>query len=427
MKKRKMVVVLTSFAVAASLCITSLASVSTPATAEPATSSTAGRENGKKENVVEELSQDVELDDGVNIEIPMDLSFSIDPINLMEKGQILSKEYTFKNNSDRDVRITFSEIHYTFSNEQDFRSLKSLDELNPYSTTKDIFLYLENVSPKVKLEASDSQELKEPAKDFDPNVEEETEGNGEEVEVVSYHQMEEQKIVITDEIQNNACSFILSGNKNSSTNKITFRFNGAVTEFPEEPWENSDIKIHVTYDCTFEVKEEAVLESLAAIEETIETVEGTAAESRSPEEGKEDLKESESMEGTAASPEENDEELKETSESSKEDSTQSGENETEKESQGSSGSQSSEDKGDVGTKEEGQDSSQKEEASDKKNDGNYSGNESAGNSSSEKNASSENSSGKSDSSSSNNTSEKSDNSEESGKSERTDSGTANAM
>lgn len=408
-----MVSVLTSFAVAASFCITSLGSVSTSATADAATSSTAGRENGKKENVVEELSQDVELDDGVNIEIPMDLSFSIDPINLMEKGQILSKEYTFKNNSDRDVRITFSEIHYTFSNEQDFRSLKSLDELNPYSTTKDIFLYLENVSPKVKLEASDSQELKEPAKDFDPNVEEETEGNGEEVEVVSYHQMEEQKIVITDEIQNNACSFILSGNKNSSTNKITFRFNGAVTEFPEEPWENGDVTINVVYDCIFETKEEKTLESIAVLEETTEAVHIDTAEKELPEESKDVVKENESMEETVGS--------------ANEDSTQGEKNETEKESGTSGGSQSAEDKessdnktddkGDTEGKEQ-HNSSQKEEASDKDNGGNHSGN---ANSDSEKNDSNGNSSGKDDSSSSNDTSEKSNISEGSSV-EKTDSG-----
>lgn len=416
MKKRKMVSVLTSFAVAASFCITSLGSVFTPATADAATSSTAGRENGKKENVVEELSQDVELDDGVNIEIPVDLSFSIDPINLMEKGQILSKEYTFKNNSDRDVRITFSEIHYTFSNEEDFRSLKSLDELNPYSTTKDIFLYLENVSPKVKLEVSDSQELKESAKDFDPNVEEETEEDGEEKEVVSYHQMEEQKIVITDEIQNNACSFILSGNKNSSTNKLTFRFNGAVTEFPEEPWDYGDIEIHVVYDCIFEAKEERAPESITVIGETIKAVESAAAEIESPEENKEVVEESESIEETAGS--------------SKEDSTQGEKNEKETESGTSGGAQSSEDKelsdnktddkGDTEGKEE-HNSSQKEEASDKDNSENYSGNEGTANSDSEKNDSSGNSSGKGDSSSSNDTSEKSNNSEGSS-AENTNSG-----
>lgn len=416
MKKRKMVSVLTSFAVAASFCITSLGSVSTPATADAAPSSTTRQENGKKENLVEAIRQDVELEEGVNIEIPMDLSFSIDPIDLMEKGQIQSKEYTFKNNSDRDVRITFSEIYYTFSNEEDFRSLDSLEELNPYSTTKDIFLYLENVSPKVKLETLDSQELEVTDENFDPNIEE-TENTEEEMDIDNYYQLEEQKVVITDEMQYDACSFVLSGNKNSSKNKITFRLNGAVTEFPEEQWEDSDIEIYVSYDCIFEEKEDEIPQSVSAIEK--EAVEGTVAESGSIDE--------------TADSQKGKEDLKETADSSKEDSTQ-GEGNIEKESEASDGSHSSEDKepaddktenkGDTGGKQEEQDSSQKEEVSGKEDGGNHSGNEDTGNSDTEKNGSSDNGSGKDDSSSNNNTSEKNDNSEDSS-SEKTDSGKDN--
>lgn len=417
MKKRKMVAVLTSFAVAASFCITSLGSVSTPATADAAPSSTTRQENGKKENLVEAIRQDVELEEGVNIEIPMDLSFSIDPIDLMEKGQIQSKEYTFKNNSDRDVRITFSEIYYTFSNEEDFRSLDSLEELNPYSTTKDIFLYLENVSPKVKLETLDSQELEVTDENFDPNIEE-TENTEEEMDIDNYYQLEEQKVVITDEMQYDACSFVLSGNKNSSKNKITFRLNGAVTEFPEEPWEDSDIEIHVSYDCIFEEKEDEIPQSVSAIEK--EAVEGAVAESGSINE--------------TADSQKGKEDLKENADSSKEDSIQDEGNKTEKESETSDGSHTTEDKkpaddktenkGDTGGKQEEQDSTQKEDVSDKEEGGNHSGNEDTGNSDTEKNGSSDNSSGKGDSSSNNDTSEKKDNSEDSS-SEKTDSGKDN--
>lgn len=402
MKKRKMVVVLTSFAVAASFCITSLGSVSTPATADAATSSTAGRENGKKENVVEELSQDVELEEGVNLEIPVDLSFSIDSINLMEKGQIYSKEYTFKNNGNRDVRITFSEIYYTFSNETDFRSLKSLDELNTYSTTKDIFLYLENVSPKVKMEVSDSQQVEETLEDFDPNVEMESEENNEEEYIEVYKQMEEQKIVITDELQKDAGSFVLSGNKNSAANAITFRFNGAVTEFPEVPWEDGDVEIHVVYKCFLEEKEEKVPETIAVMEETTEAVDIDTAEKELPEESNEGPKES-GFEETGDLSEEN-ETLEETDGSSKEDSAR--EEENEEESGASGGTQPSEDKDapdnkpdDVGTKEEVEDSSQKEESSDNGNSMNQSGDGGTENSDSEENSSSEKTGGGKDNSS----------------------------
>lgn len=404
MKKRKRVSVLTSFAVAASFCITSLGSVSTPATADAAPSSTTRQENGKKENLVEAIRQDVELEEGVNIEIPMDLSFSIDPIDLMEKGQIQSKEYTFKNNSDRDVRITFSEIYYTFSNEEDFRSLDSLEELNPYSTTKDIFLYLENVSPKVKLETLDSQELEVTDENFDPNIEE-TENTEEEMDIDNYYQLEEQKVVITDEIQYDACSFVLSGNKNSSKNKITFRLNGAVTEFPEEPWEDSDIEIHVSYDCIFEEKEDEIPQSVSAIEK--EAVEGAVAESGSIDE--------------TADSQKGKEDLKENADSSKEDSIQDEGNKTEKESETSDGSHTTEDKkpaddktenkGDTGGKQEEQDSSQKEEVSDQGGSGNQSGNEAAGDSGLKNDDNSNTDSERSHSSESSNTSENSNYSE----------------
>lgn len=405
MKKRKMVAVLTSVAVAASFCITSLGSVSTPATADAAPSSTTRQENGKKENLVEAIRQDVELEEGVNIEIPMDLSFSIDPIDLMEKGQIQSKEYTFKNNSDRDVRITFSEIYYTFSNEEDFRSLESLEELNPYSTTKDIFLYLENVSPKVKLETLDIQELEVTDENFDPNIEEETENTEEEMDIDNYYQLEEQKVVITDEMQYDACSFVLSGNKNSSKNKITFRLNGAVTEFPEEPWEDSDIEIHVSYDCIFEEKEDEIPESISVIEK--EAVEGAVAESGSINE--------------TADSQKGKEDLKENADSSKEENIQDEGNEIEKESEVSDGSHSSEDKepvddktenkGDTGGKQEEQDSSQKEEVSDQGGSGNQSGNEAAGDSGLKNDDNSNTDSERSHSSESSNTSENSNYSE----------------
>lgn len=400
-----MVAVLTSVAVAASFCITSLGSVSTPATADAAPSSTTRQENGKKENLVEAIRQDVELEEGVNIEIPMDLSFSIDPIDLMEKGQIQSKEYTFKNNSDRDVRITFSEIYYTFSNEEDFRSLESLEELNPYSTTKDIFLYLENVSPKVKLETLDIQELEVTDENFDPNIEEETENTEEEMDIDNYYQLEEQKVVITDEMQYDACSFVLSGNKNSSKNKITFRLNGAVTEFPEEPWEDSDIEIHVSYDCIFEEKEDEIPESISVIEK--EAVEGAVAESGSINE--------------TADSQKGKEDLKENADSSKEENIQDEGNEIEKESEVSDGSHSSEDKepvddktenkGDTGGKQEEQDSSQKEEVSDQGGSGNQSGNEAAGDSGLKNDDNSNTDSERSHSSESSNTSENSNYSE----------------
>lgn len=315
MKKRKMVAVLTSFAVAASFCITSLGSVSTPVTADAATSSTAGRENGKKENVVEELSQDVELDDGVNIEIPMDLSFSIDPINLMEKGQIQSKEYNFKNNSDRDVRITLSEIYYTFSNDKDFRCLKSYDELNPYSETKDIYLYLENNSEKVKLETLGSQELF--LKDFNPNIEEDSEQDIENAD--TYYPLREQKVVITDEVQYDACSFILSGKQDSSKSKISFHLNGAVSEFPDESWDNSDVEIHVLYSCSFvEDEKKKTEENVLATEEYVkesetqedQIKEDNKKETESLKDQMEETGEEEETESTGSSIEEEDDNVK---------------------------------------------------------------------------------------------------------------------
>lgn len=415
MKTRKIEIVLTSLMLAVSFCITSLAGVSTPTTADKATSSTAKRENGKELNVVEALRQDVELDDGVNIEIPMDLSFSIDPINLMERGQIQSKDYTFKNNSDRDVRITFSEIYYTFSNDEDFRSLKSIEELNSYSTTKDIFLYLENISPSVKLEALDTQELKADDEKFDPNVED----INKETDTDTYLQMEEQKVVITDKIQYDACSFVLPGNKNSLKNKITFRFNGAVTEFPEELWDNSDIEVYVSYDCVFEEKEEKLLESIPAIEKGIEAEEIATIES-------ETLDESGLIEKKADDPDES-EALEEKADSSKENNSQSEKNETKKDIEASGGCQpvedkelpdnKPEDKRDTGDGKEEQDSSQKEDISDIGNSGNYLDNKSDTNGSSEK----KESSGNRNNSDNDDTSEESHNSEENSSSEKKES------
>lgn len=76
----------------------------------------------------------------VNVHLPDDISFIVDPFHMLGGEQIISDTYTFENNSDTNMLVTLESAEYIFANADDFRALSSPFDMNSPSDKKDIFL-----------------------------------------------------------------------------------------------------------------------------------------------------------------------------------------------------------------------------------------------------------------------------------------------
>lgn len=146
----------------------------------------------------------------ISVIFPTILDFTIDPLEILEKGQIFSDTFLFENNSNVDVRIILTDLVCRFANDQDFRALASPYEEKGDIGLKDICLYLQNVS-----EWSDEMEIPE-------------------------------EWVITDDNMPGEVSFILSCDKNAYDNTAVFKMGGSVAPSPDKIWEDNDVKVEMT-------------------------------------------------------------------------------------------------------------------------------------------------------------------------------------
>lgn len=149
-----------------------------------------------------------------DLSVPSDFSFVLDPLNISGKGQIQSGQYVFENNGSIDLEVTLHKIYYQFPNDVDFRSITSPELLDFSSSTKDLYLYLEQMPP----EGIEGEGIK--------------------------------TVLTTNKETTESISFVLSADKSAPNNKVTFTLGGSSSEGTDIWWEDGDIKINVVYTYT---------------------------------------------------------------------------------------------------------------------------------------------------------------------------------
>lgn len=169
----------------------------------------------------------------VQIEVPSNISFILDPFELNSKGQIYSSVFDIVNKSDVDVEIEISDIKYIFSDGSECVASAAPIASSTDSDKKDIYLFLNWVD------------------DVQADMRESTSSVG-----VS-HTAEDLDVVITAEEKVSPRTFFLKAATYNSKNiqiispasRISFCLDGSINSNPSIPWEKGDVKIELSYVC----------------------------------------------------------------------------------------------------------------------------------------------------------------------------------
>lgn len=192
----------------------------------------------------------IKEDTGLRIEVPTELPFVIDPFEITGRGQVYSQDFQIINRSAERVKVTLTEIKYSFKNNKDFRAVSALEDIDDTSDKKDIFLTLD------------------------------IEETGE-------------TLAITDQSPLKNYSFLLAsgngdGEESGESDRITFSIGGSVNPSPRSEWYRNDVRIEILY--TFEPASAETTESSIS-DDSFESI--TAPEEDNETETQEDMQETE--------------------------------------------------------------------------------------------------------------------------------------
>lgn len=169
-------------------------------------------------------SSDLALDEAlgiepiVNVKVPENISFVIDPFEVNGRGQIFSDDLPVTNFSNVDVIVKIKSLHYTFKNDTDFVCLDQPYDYFSHSTLKAVNMLLKSDVPEFE--------------DF----------------------------VITNRVDEApSFEFYLAASTYDETNtwmslnegsEMKFSLGGTVSEAPDIPWESDDIILTIDFDVT---------------------------------------------------------------------------------------------------------------------------------------------------------------------------------
>jgi hypothetical protein len=162
-------------------------------------------ENALEEEVAqEEALSETDERDILNIVIPSDLNFTIDPLDLAGRGQVYSDAQTIENLGETDVIVSFSDVSVVFANETDFEAVSAPFNAYAGSARKAIYLLLDFGRPDV------------PA------------------------------AVLTDKTRTDAPAVFMSA-AGSEPNACSLSLSGNVNYGKDADWQDGDVKIRLTY------------------------------------------------------------------------------------------------------------------------------------------------------------------------------------
>ncbi|GHV12553.1 hypothetical protein FACS1894219_05680 [Clostridia bacterium] len=170
----------------------------------------------------------------VNVVVPADIDFTIDPFELAGRGQVYADPYVIENHGTNSVLITFTDMNVIFANDTDFKALtQPFDEFSE-SEYKSVYLVL----------------------DFG-------------IDTIS-------PVVLTDYNRAKEVTIPLNADENSN---VTIGIIGSVNHAPAVDWANDDVKISLTYSIMQIFTSSEISDSIELPEETdLQTTESAEAE-----------------------------------------------------------------------------------------------------------------------------------------------------
>lgn len=187
----------------------------------------------------------------IQLEVPTQLPFMIDPYEIAGAGQIYSADFLITNKSTFPVDIDITKISYTLNDE----SIKPSGEPIPADTTsteKDIYLFLKWAEKKI----GDSGVIVNDYVD-DSRV-----------------AANREDIITSEEGWQPRVIHLEPGAD------IMFTLDGSVNAMAENPWKQKDISIELAYTCGTEIeKKKSVSENALTVSENMVTVSENTAES----------------------------------------------------------------------------------------------------------------------------------------------------
>jgi len=249
---------------------------------ETCENSHAGEESGQpydgesnEQTTTEEPGQSGDGSPVINVVVPLNIDFVIDPFEIAGRGQVYSDTHKITNYGDTDVLLIISDVSVAFAQESDIRPLAQPFTGGFSDRSKSIFLLLDFGRPDAQPPAVATAPI-----DND-------------ILIMLYAQcnlMHEQEDADEQETEG-----VVEVNRSQSALSIS----GNVNPYPASEWAAGDVKITVTY------RLEAVVEPQPEVEEE-EDLEEQEPEEPELEEGQEpeeqDQEESEEPDETQTSP-----------------------------------------------------------------------------------------------------------------------------
>jgi len=144
----------------------------------------------------ETIADETDTETIINVSVPTNLDFKIDPFEIAGRGQIYSDDYIIQNVGATDVLMTISQVQVIFANEYDFQAVAHEIDYDYQSPVKTVYMVLNiNSSP----------------------------------------------LIITDSAIGEYETILLDGDK------LKLSVSGNLNMFPAERWRDGDIKILLSY------------------------------------------------------------------------------------------------------------------------------------------------------------------------------------
>jgi hypothetical protein len=140
----------------------------------------------------------------INVQIPIDLDFTIDPFELAGRGSVYSEQVEFVNYGDTDVTLTITDVSVLFANRTDFEAVAVPFGEEFVSDKKAICLMLDFDSPYLN------------------------------------------PVSITGE-QYAPITLELGASESGKENSHALILTGTVNPYPAKEWRDGDVKIHLSY------------------------------------------------------------------------------------------------------------------------------------------------------------------------------------
>lgn len=182
------------------------------------------------------------MDPILNLKLPMDLPFVLDPYEVNKQGTLYSKEFVVENLSQVDVWLTFETIDVVFANDVDFKALT--EPFGPSEIAPEKSVYLEILfGDEVLLEEEESTAppaAKAPAASATDGEEDKRIHSI----VATDPDRPEMEPILLKAAHFNANGEVIAP---SEQGRLIFRLSGSINPEPEVDWSPGDVKISIGY------------------------------------------------------------------------------------------------------------------------------------------------------------------------------------